>query len=74
MKIDLGIKPKKEIKPKPSRPTLTNKQRKEVMKGWYIHCNSSFYVGYGWRTLPPCPKCNKKSEKATQGQVYDEHS
>ena len=74
MKIDFDVpQPAKKVEnKKQTSQILSEKQRSEIMRGWYIHCNT-FYVGYGWQTMPPCPDCGEAPEKATQGEVFDEH-
>lgn len=72
MKIEFETpQPIKKVEKKKAQ-ILPEKQRSEIMRGWYIHCNT-FYVGYGWQISPPCPECGELSEKATKGEVFDEH-
>jgi len=54
----------------PAPVQLTDKQRAEPLRGWYACC-VVFYVGFGRRKLPPCPRCAKPSRKALTGEVYD---
>lgn len=69
MKIDLTLDPPKQENKKYPFPY---KRKNEIMRGWYIHCHA-FYVGYGWKTLPACPVCKKKSRKATWLEVYENY-
>jgi len=76
MKINFNPEVKEFLKSKGKNKTslpFTKKQEKEFAKGWYIHCEI-FYVGFGWTTLPPCPKCDKRSKRATKGEVYRRYS
>lgn len=70
MKIDFEAARPEKVEKK-STSILSEKQRSEIMGGWYIHCNT-FFGGYG-QTMPSCPKCGELSDKANQGEVFDEH-
>ena len=45
------------------------RRAEETLRGWYICC-TVFYVGYGYRKPPACPKCAKRSLAALVGEVY----
>lgn len=68
-KLDEPTTPSDSLPKKPKKPAKKKKPPPDkVVRGWY-QCCQTFYIGYAWHKIPPCPECGKKSRKALRSDL-----